>query len=57
MCEVDRQYLEHLFGITLVHFELLDGHGASQVFTVAHVGESTVVTNTSDVCDLVLKDI
>ena len=57
MCEVDRKYLEHLVGITFVYLEVLDGHGTSQVFTVAHICEPTVVVDTSDVCDLVLEDI
>lgn len=55
--EVDQRYLEHFVGIPLVHFEVFDGHGASQVLTVAHFCESTVFMETSDVCDLVLEDI
>lgn len=55
--KVDRGYLENIVGVPLVHLEVLDGHGISQVFSVTHVCESTMVVNTSNVCDLVLENI
>ena len=57
ICEADQRYLEHLVGTTLVHFEAFDGHGTSQIFTVAHVCESAVIVDTSDVCGLALEDV
>ena len=57
ICKIDQRYLENLVGVTLVHLEVLDGDGTSRVFSVAHVCESTVVVNTSDVYDLVLENI
>lgn len=50
-------YLENLVGVPFVHLEVLYGHGISQVFSVTHICESTVVVNTSNTCDLVLENI
>ena len=55
--KVDRRYLENLAGVTLVHLEVLDGYGTSQVFSVTHICEPTAVVNTPNVCDLVLENI
>ena len=57
ICKVNRRYLESLVGVTLVHLEVLDGYGTSQLFSVAHICESAVVVDTSDVYDLVSENI
>lgn len=57
MHEVDQRYLEDPVEIPLVHPETLDGHGASQVFPIAHVREPTTVINSPNVCELLLKNI
>jgi hypothetical protein len=57
MHDVGCKYLENTVGISLVHLETLDGHGGSQVFSVAHVCEPTVVVNVPDAYEVVLKDV
>jgi len=57
ICKVGGRYLENIAGITLVHLEVLDGHGTSQVFSITHICESTVVVNVSNVCDLALENV
>ena len=56
MHEIGREYLENHIGIAL-HLETFDGHGASQVVSIAHICEPTRVANPPNTDELLLKDI
>jgi hypothetical protein len=55
--EVDRKYLEALFRVPPVHSEGFDRHGASLVFSIAHVCKTPIVLDLFDVDVLLLKFI
>lgn len=62
MLAVNDKYLENSIGLPLVHLEalglqVLDGYGASQVFTVAHVCEPTAVLDAPNTYRLLVKNI
>ena len=46
--EVNQRYLESLVRIPSDHLEALDGHGGSQVFSIAHVCEPTMIADPPD---------
>ena len=56
MHETGWKYLENSIGVPL-HLEPFDGHGGSQVFSIAHICESTVVVNPPDTNEVLLKNI
>ena len=48
VCEVDRKYLEGPIAISFIYPEALDGHRQSQVFSIIHIPEPTLVKGLPD---------
>ena len=57
MDKADQRYLKTPIEIPLVYLETLDGHGKSQVFSIAHVRGSTVIVDSTDAYVMVLKSV
>lgn len=55
--EIDQIYLIYASSILFSHFEVLDGHRAPRIFSVAHVRGSAIAVNPSDVNKLLLENI
>ena len=56
-CEFGQGYLESTVGILSVHSEAFDGHGGSQVFSIAHVCEPTVAADPPDAYGFSLNNV
>ena len=61
MYVADQRYLESSIGVLArakaLNPEVLDGHGESQVISVAHVCESAVMMNGPDVYGCLLENV
>lgn len=55
--QADRRYLEDLVEIFSADLDILDGDRSSQVFSVAHLCQSTGDVNSTDTDELLLKNV
>ena len=57
ICDIDKEYLKNPIGAPSIRLEALDSHGASLVYSITDVCETSVVLHFSNVYMLLLKNI